>query len=100
TASRNPLVTRNSEATRSLSKRPVRTSSNKPLATSIGDGNTDRGKTPRRLNADQTAMTTRNTINGSSRALQGSGVSIIECDGDISHLPVALLLSQYSFLVS
>src|SRR5678815_6148165 len=46
TANPNPVVTRNNEATMSSTNRPVRISSTKPRATSIGDGKTDAGNTP------------------------------------------------------
>src|SRR5436190_5106530 len=87
----NPVVTRKSDATRSLSNRPVRTSSPKPLATSSGEGNTDGGKAPTRHNVDQTAMTTRNTSMGSRRAFEGSGVSVIGWHGHLAHVMLALV---------
>jgi hypothetical protein len=78
TASIKPVVTRKSEATRSPSSRPVRISSPRPFATASGEGKTDSGKTCNSQSADHMAMAATRTITGSRRALEASGVSVIE----------------------
>src|SRR5688500_7035029 len=45
TESKNPVVTRNNDATRSSTTLPLRASSTKPFATANGDGKTDSGNT-------------------------------------------------------
>src|SRR6266478_2153597 len=81
----NPVVTRKSEATRSLSNLPVRTSSPKPFATASGDGKTDAGKTCNSHRADQTAIARQRTSKGRRRVLVGSGFSVIRKATNKSH---------------
>lgn len=71
----NPVVTRKSEATRSASRRPVRSSSPKPLATAIGEGKTDSGNTRNSQRADQTARANTSTTRGSRCVFESSGFS-------------------------
>jgi len=75
TANPNPVVTRNNEATMSSTNRPVRISSTKPRATSIGDGKTDAGNTPDNESAVHTNNAQSKTTNGRMRSLAETGLS-------------------------